>query len=100
MNTADHHLYSLDHLEGNGHETLQFVEKEKCAEDGTMKLVKMGTTNEQVLEVVIDRIEAMDKKFPCIENNVALSNLRVALGNLNERTRQRRLRGVEGKALA
>ena len=100
MNTIDHHLYSLDHLEGNGHETLQFIHKAPKEGDasGDMELKESGTTNEEVIRVVIDRIETMDKKFACLENSIAISHLSIALGALEDRTRGRKARGVEGKA--
>lgn len=101
MQTLDHHLYSLDHLEGSGHETLQFVHKERLEPDQPeMRTVAPGTTNEEVLRVVIDRIESQNVKFPCDENKFSAVFLKTALFWMEERTRARKLRGVEGKAIA
>jgi hypothetical protein len=55
-----------------------------------------GVTNEEVLSVLIHRLEALDKKFPCFENEMALSSLKGALSWLNARTEERTKRKVEG----
>lgn len=58
-----------------------------------------GTTNEEVMRVVIERIEALNTPpFSCRENSIALTHLQTALLWLEERTRQRQNRGVEGTA--
>lgn len=104
MKTTDHHLYSLDHLEGPGHETLQFVHKQiapspEGKETGVMETVANGTTNEEVIRVVIDRIRSQNEKFPCRENAITLTHIETALLWMEQRTRERKARGVEGKAL-
>lgn len=55
-----------------------------------------GTTNEEVLEVLIHRVKELNKKFPCDENEMAIRNLEGALVWLNLRTQDRVNRGVEG----
>lgn len=57
-----------------------------------------GTTNEEVIRMLIDRIQKLNAKFPCNDNLLALHNLKLALGYLEQRTRDRQARGVEGKA--
>lgn len=60
-------------------------------------LDKLGITNEALLSIVIDRLEHFqDSKYQCEENAQALQHLNIALNALNERTRNRKLRGVEG----
>ena len=54
-----------------------------------------GVTNEEVLRVLIHRMEALDEKTPW-ENKQAISSLKGALSWLNARTEQRVKRGVEG----
>lgn len=73
---------------------LQFVEKKK---DGAeLKLVKDGTTTEEVISVLIDRLEFLNKVVPCTENEAALVSLRGALKALEQRSEDREKRGVEG----
>lgn len=60
-------------------------------------LVYEGTTNEEVLEVLIHRLSALNEKFPCSENMVAISALGGALTSLQERTLRRVAQGVEGQ---
>ncbi len=57
-----------------------------------------GCSNEDLLAIVIDRLECLDAgKFPCEENKSALSHARLALTRLNDRTFNREKRGVEGR---
>ena len=56
-----------------------------------------GTTNEALLAVVIHRIKFLNVKFPCRENALAITKLEEAKMWLEERTRGRVARGVEGK---
>ena len=56
-----------------------------------------GISNEDLLAIVIDRLEGFQKgEFACIENEIALHQLRSALAMLNFRTKERIKRGVEG----
>lgn len=80
------HIYKL---EGNNY--VRFMKKV----DGQQ--VYDGTTNEEVIEMLIHRIDGLNKKFPCFENMQALANLGSALNKLNERTAKRVAQGVEGQ---
>jgi hypothetical protein len=64
------------------------------------ELVHEGATNEDLLAVLIDRIGTLNDKFPCIENDAAISHLKGALHWLNQRTATRVAQGVEGQDLA
>lgn len=55
-----------------------------------------GTTNEEVIQLLIDRIESLNKIMPSEYNNAAVSNLQTALYMLGQRTKNRERRGVEG----
>lgn len=56
-----------------------------------------GAFVEGVIEAAIKRIEFYQaSRFHCVENAVALGHLRAAAEVLNERTRARTDRGVEG----
>lgn len=92
------HKYDLDSFEGSYGQELCFIHKEPVSE-GSKELVTIqdGTTNEEVLAVLIDRLIFLNKKFPCRENSVAITHIETALLWLNHRTAQHKLRGVEGK---
>lgn len=56
-----------------------------------------GVTHEALLAILIDRLEGFQRgPFACHAYAHALSNLRAALDCLQERTRERLARGVEG----
>ena len=56
-----------------------------------------GLTHEALLAVLIDRLEGFQAgEYACEENSIALNNLKFALDALQERTRKRMERGVEG----
>lgn len=56
-----------------------------------------GTTNEEILAVMIDRMKFLNGKFPCMENALAITKLEEALMWLNRRTELRQAQGVEGQ---
>jgi hypothetical protein len=60
-----------------------------------------GTTIEHILELLINRLEGFQKgPFKCEENDKALTHLDAAKEALEERTRDRQARGVEGQNIA
>lgn len=65
-----------------------------------LKTINDGTTNEEVLEMLIDRMNSLNKKFPCRENSIAITKMDEALLWLNKRTADRTKRNVEGKQLS
>lgn len=114
------HLYELENFEAKDQpgQTIQFIEKtpskhspdcnavkEAVAEcdcglkPGQLDTVNDGTTNEEVLRVLIDRMNSMQSKFPCRENAIVTTHLETALLWLEKRTADRKARGVEGKHL-
>lgn len=83
------HLYLLH--AGTSQQSLNF-------QNGpTLEVGFNGTTNEALLAVVIHRIKHLNGKFPCRENSIAITKLEEAKMWLDERTRARIERGVEGK---
>lgn len=58
---------------------------------------KGGTTLEEMLRVSIERLEDLNGRFPCDENDNAIAQMKNALMFLNKRTKDREARGVEGK---
>ena len=79
------HVYQLS--AGNG---LVFVQKERG------NVVRDGTTNEEVLEVLIDRVTEAYQLLPCQESIRALYLLRQALAAFQMRTARRIDALVEG----
>jgi len=59
-----------------------------------------GTTNEEVMTMLIDRMEYLNSKFPCYDNEITIIGLKLALKAQFHRTEDRIKRGVEGKHLA
>lgn len=102
------HKYELDHFEAYGLpglpvQTLQFIEKVPVQLDSNtteLRTVNDGTTNEEVLRVLIDRMNYLQKKFPCRENAIVITKLEESLMWLNKRTEDRKARNVEGKQIA
>lgn len=92
------HEYALKDFAGEAdNQILKFIKKAPVSPGSTeMEVVMHGTTNEAVLEVLIDRLTYLQEKMPCEENLAALANLKSALEILNERTAKRKERGVEG----
>ncbi len=98
------HRYLLANFENpaNG-QTIQFIEKERVTKEPGSdavvdKLVTIndGTTNEEVLAMLIDRLGHLQAKHPCRENAIVLTKLEESLMWLNKRTADRKARGVEG----
>ena len=81
---------------------IQFIEKVPVidGEPGELITYKNGTTNEEVLRVLIDRMNYLNAKFPCRENAITITHLDTALLWMEKRTNDRKARSVEGKALA
>lgn len=87
------HMYSLPTSEAGKFQPLHFVKKELI--DGELQTVFHGTTNEEVLKVLIHRLNFLNKELPCRENSIAITKLEEALMWLNKRTEDRIERGVE-----
>lgn len=101
------HRYELSSFENPTHpgQVLQFIEKQAVParkDDGgieqpaTLLTVNDGTTNEEVLAMLIDRLKFLGAKVPSGENAAAVMHCEEALTWLNKRTADRKARGVEG----
>lgn len=88
------HVYYLTDEEGDDFNALQFVKKEDV--DGKLVTVLHGSTNEDVLNVLIDRVKYLNGKVPSEYNDKVIEHLEAALFLLAERTAERLERGVEG----
>jgi len=100
------HRYELSNFENKANEgqELRFIHKEPVIDTtsssaGEMRTVSDGTTNEEVLEVLIDRMNYLQSKFPCRENAIVITKLEECLMWLNKRTADIVKRNVEGKQL-
>lgn len=94
------HRYELENFEAKERlgQSLQFIQKAPITEGSSeLKTINDGTTNEEVLKVLIDRMNSMQAKFPCRENAIVTTHLETALLWLEKRTADRKARGVEGK---
>lgn len=87
------HKYELE-----GNQELRFLKKTRVEGTGELQTVYTGTTNEEMLAVLIDRTTTLNKAFPCIENENALTHMQQALHWFELRTSKRQSQGVEGKA--
>ena len=66
--------------------------------DDTLEELDDGTTTEEVIMVLMDRLTFLNAKLPSAHNTRAIFNLRRALDELHARTADRVRRGVEGTA--
>lgn len=100
------HRYELNHFESYGLpglpvQTIQFIEKVPVGDGSTdLRTLNDGTTNEEVLRMLIDRMQYLQAKFPCRENALVITKLEESLMWLEKRTADRKARGVEGKQQA
>lgn len=99
------HKYELENFEVGGSlkQTIQFIEKEPHPHPtfpGEMITIHNGTTNEDLLKLLIDRMQFLQSKFPCKENAIVITNLEESLMWLEKRTADRLMRNVEGKHLS
>lgn len=96
------HTYELAQFEGSASQTIQFIHKEpkEGGEAGYLQTISDGTTNEELLSVLIDRMQFLQAKFPCRENALVITKLEESLMWLEKRTADRKKRNVEGKHLA
>lgn len=101
------HRYELENFEKLTEvgQTIQFIQKEPMKElnglpEGTLETINDGTTNEEVLAVLINRMKYLQDKFPCRENAIVITKLEESLMWLNKRTEDIKNRGVEGKQIA
>lgn len=103
------HLYELEATnKSNEPQLIRFVEK-MTAKDAGMDLtiykpdefitVNDGTTNEEVLLMLIDRLQTLDKKLPSLETEAAIRCCEGALAYLQIRTAKRTEQGVESTPL-
>ena len=92
------HNYTIHYDTGGGYMGANGIQFQK----GAIKEVgHNGITDEALLSILIDRLRGFQSgPFSCRENALALTKLEEGMHWLNERTRDRVKRGVEGVAKA
>lgn len=95
---TDGHKYELANFEEPEKEgqVIQFIEKGTKGRSKKLVTINDGTTNEEVIDMLVDRITFLNEKMPHIANRSAVAYLKIAKRRLNERTADRKKRGVEG----
>lgn len=93
------HWYKAQHFENPENSAeIKFINKRK---DENNELVTNydGTTNEELMIILIDRVKFLENLFPCTENRQTIIHLELALDSQLDRTKNRIKQGVEGKHL-
>lgn len=90
------HKYELPGFENpDNTQTIQFIEKKPINKE--LITLNDGVTNESILEMLINRMNYLQAKFPCQENENSINCLNESLYWLHMRTADREKRNVEGK---
>ncbi len=98
VHTPGHAYWLEDYEHPEYGQELRFIHKQPSPDrPGDLELVHDGTTNEELLAMLIDRMQYLQEKFPCRENATVITKLEESLMWLEKRTRDRQNRGVEGK---
>lgn len=100
--TEGHKYVAANFENSENGQTIQFIEKIPNPEgsNGELITVNDGTTNEELLEILINRMQYLQGKFPCKENACCITHLEEGLMWLEKRTNDRKKRQVEGKNIA
>lgn len=97
--TPGHKYVAANFENAENGQTIQFIEKQpNHIAGGTMITINDGTTNEELISILVDRLQFLNEKFPCRENSLAITHLQEAENWLWRRTKDRIKRGVEGTA--
>jgi hypothetical protein len=97
--TAGHTYELASYKQGGNAQMLHFVHKQPQPDSTALMEVADGTTTEEVIAVLIARIEHLNGILPSRHNTTANINLRRALKALQNRTASRIKRRVEGTNL-
>jgi hypothetical protein len=69
--------HETDASKEDSYQTLQFIKKEKQGD--AFVTIQNGTTNEEVLAVLIDRLNTLSRKLPSRETSIAITKCEEAL---------------------
>lgn len=93
------HAFELESMDGENPQIVEFINKMKDEATDELITLKDGTTNEEVLRMMIRRMERLQEKMKCWENTAVIFKLKECLSILQSRTFERIQAGVEGSAL-
>ena len=96
--TPGHRYTVTDYESGNEVQTIQFIHKKPGF--SLPQTVSDGTTAEEVLAVLLDRMKFLQSTLPCAENASVISKLEESLSLLMTRTAGRVKREVEDTQVA
>ena len=85
------HCYKVENFENKSEsQEIQFIEKEQI-EPGSTELVTVydGTTTEELLKVLINRMQYLQGKLPCRENAIVITKLEESLMWLDKKNADR-----------
>lgn len=88
---AGHRYLLKNFIDEDETQTIQFIQKDVAG-----NILQDGTTNEEILAMLLDRLSVLQEKLPSRETAVAITNIESGLLWLNKRTADRITRGVEG----
>ena len=90
--TAGHKYIAANFENPSNGQTIQFIEKQLVPASDPNSLVSHalqtvndGTTNEELLAILIDRLQFLNAKQPCRENSIVITKLEESLMWLNKR---------------
>jgi len=89
------HKYELKNLH-EPHQILTFIKKTPVAGSDKLEVVYDGTTNEEVLKALIDRMEYLNSVLSSREDQHVITLLKKALMWLEKRNHDRKTRKVRG----
>jgi hypothetical protein len=82
------HDYEINNYDGSGKQRITFLKREGEGYPGNIGHYP-GTNCQEVLRVLIDRIEYLDNQIPCNENKLILDNLKSAYWQFEKRAAER-----------
>ena len=88
------HRYLLESVEDGESQEIQFIEKKDVG--GELITIAAGTTNEEIIKMLLDRMLYLNEWVYDSYNSEVIVHLTNALNALLARTADRKARGVEG----
>lgn len=88
------------HEEEAGQELPDYFFKAMGVEPDEVSTTQDGTSNEELLKIIIDRTETLNEKVQSDENSDAIYHMQQALEAFRRRTADRQSRGVQSTTVA
>lgn len=97
LHTSEYGNAGHDYSIGQGENSAFYIMNDISFQNGAVKENGVnGITSEALIAILIHRTEALNERFQCLENDVAIKHLKCALVAFEERTKDRVARSVEG----